>query len=161
MARVLVYTSPARGHLYPITPTLDELRRRGHHIALRTLSSQVETMRDRGFDAAPIAPAIEAIEHDDFRARTPQGALKRAVVLFAKRAGDESPTSSPRSPPRSRTCSWSTGRRGAGLRRPRRGAARGRPGCPTRCRFFHPRSRPSAPACPRRAGPPAGCATGP
>ena len=91
MARVLVYTTPARGHLYPITPTLDELRRRGHHVALRTLSSQVETMRDRGFDAAPIAPAIEAIEHDDFHARTPQGALKRAIVLFAKRAGHEVP----------------------------------------------------------------------
>ena len=30
MARYLAYTSPARGHLYPIVPTLRELRRRGH-----------------------------------------------------------------------------------------------------------------------------------
>ncbi len=91
MAKVLVYTSPARGHLYPITPTLDELRRRGHEIAVRTLASQVETMRDRGFEAAPISPAIDAIEHDDFRARTPQGAIKRAIVLFAQRAEHEVP----------------------------------------------------------------------
>ncbi len=91
MAKVLVYTSPARGHLYPITPTLDELRSRGHEVALRTLASQVETMRERGFEAAPLAPAIEAIEHDDFKARTPQGGIKRAVALFARRAEHEVP----------------------------------------------------------------------
>lgn len=91
MAKILVYTSPARGHLYPITPTLDELRRRGHDVVLRTLASQVETMRARGFDAAPISPAIEAIEHDDYQARTPLGALKRGIALFARRAEHEIP----------------------------------------------------------------------
>ena len=39
MARVLAYTSPARGHLFPVTPVLDELRGRGHDVALRTLAS--------------------------------------------------------------------------------------------------------------------------
>lgn len=91
MAKVLVYTSPARGHLYPITPTLDELRDRGHEVAVRTLASQVETMRDRGFRAEPISPAIEAIEHDDYLAHTPQGGIKRAVTLFGKRAEHEVP----------------------------------------------------------------------
>jgi MGT family glycosyltransferase len=89
MARVLAYTSPARGHLYPVTPILDELRRRGHEIALRTLASQVEPMRSRGFDAAPIDPAIERIEHDDYRARTPLGAQKRAMRVFGRRAEHE------------------------------------------------------------------------
>lgn len=32
MARYLTYTSPARGHLYPIVPTLLELHRRGHDV---------------------------------------------------------------------------------------------------------------------------------
>jgi MGT family glycosyltransferase len=91
MSKVLVYTSPARGHLYPITPTLDELRRRGHRVALRTLASQVELMRDRGFAAAPIAPALEQIEHDDYTARSPQGALKRGLAVFARRAAHEVP----------------------------------------------------------------------
>ena len=91
MAKVLVYTTPARGHLYPITPTLDELRRRGHRVALRTLASQVEGMRGRGFEAAPIAPEIEAMEHDDYRARSPQGALKRGMAMFGRRAGHEVP----------------------------------------------------------------------
>ena len=62
MARFLAYTSPARGHLYPIVGTLLELRRRGHEVAVRTLASEVPRMRELGFDAAPIAAAIEAVE---------------------------------------------------------------------------------------------------
>jgi MGT family glycosyltransferase len=86
MARVLAYTSPARGHLFPVTPILEELIGRGHQVALRTLASQVEVMRGRGFDAHAIDPGIERIEHDDFRARTPLGALKRSVRVFCRRA---------------------------------------------------------------------------
>ena len=55
MARILAYTTPGRGHLYPLTPILDELRRRGHQVALRTLAAEVAAMRARGFDAAPIS----------------------------------------------------------------------------------------------------------
>lgn len=89
MARILAYTTPARGHLFPVTPILDELRERGHEVALRTLASQVALMRDRGFDAAPIDPAIEQVEHDDYRARTPLGAQKRAMRTFCARAQHE------------------------------------------------------------------------
>jgi UDP:flavonoid glycosyltransferase YjiC (YdhE family) len=85
MARILAYTSPARGHLYPLTPILDELRMRGHAISLRTLASEVELMRGRGFDVEPLDPEVEA-GHDDYLARTPQGALKRALRTFARRA---------------------------------------------------------------------------
>jgi MGT family glycosyltransferase len=86
MARVLVYTSPARGHLFPVTPILDELAARGHDIAVRTLASQVELMRSRGFDAAPVDAAIVALDHDDYRARTPLGAQKRALRVLCRRA---------------------------------------------------------------------------
>jgi MGT family glycosyltransferase len=91
MARILAYTSPARGHLFPITPILDELRSRGHRIALRTLASQVERMRSLGFEAEPIDGVIEQICHDDYLARTPQGALKRALRTFALRAEHDGP----------------------------------------------------------------------
>jgi MGT family glycosyltransferase len=84
--KILAYTSPARGHLYPIVPILDELARRGHAIAVRTLASQVGLMAERGFDAAPIAPAIEAIEHDDYLGRTPPGRLKRGMATFGARS---------------------------------------------------------------------------
>lgn len=90
MARILAYTSPARGHLYPITAVLDELRKRGHQIALRTISSEVEPMRSRGFDVEALPPAVEE-GHDDYLARTPSGALKRALRTFAKRAEHDVP----------------------------------------------------------------------
>ena len=91
MARYLAYTSPARGHLYPLVPTLDALRERGHSVAVRTLASEVDLMRGRGFDAAPIAAAIERVEHDDWKARTPVGANKRALRTFLRRAEIEIP----------------------------------------------------------------------
>lgn len=55
-------------------------------MALRTLASQVETMEAMGFDAAPIDSAIEAIEHDDWKAGNPRGALERSVAVFCARA---------------------------------------------------------------------------
>jgi MGT family glycosyltransferase len=87
--RILAYTSPARGHLYPLVPILDELAGRGHEIAVRTLASEVELMAGRGFDAAPLAPAIEAIEHDDYRARTPPAKLRRGMATFGARSAHE------------------------------------------------------------------------
>jgi MGT family glycosyltransferase len=87
--KVLAYTSPARGHLYPLVPILDELARRGHAVAVRTLSSEVALMAERGFDAAPIAPAIEAIEHDDYHGRTAGAKLKRGMATFGARAEHE------------------------------------------------------------------------
>lgn len=92
MSRILAYTSPARGHLFPATPILDELRGRGHEISVRTLASQVPLMRQRrGFSAAPISPRIEAIEHDDWRVRDPRQALARNVKVFVERAEHDAP----------------------------------------------------------------------
>jgi MGT family glycosyltransferase len=68
-----------------LVPILDELSARGHHVAVRTLGSEVELMRARGFDCEPLGAAVEA-RHDDYQARTPQGALKRALRTFARRA---------------------------------------------------------------------------
>jgi MGT family glycosyltransferase len=86
MTRILAYTSPGTGHLFPVTPILDELAARGHQIALRTLAPYVDMMRGRGFDAAPIDPAITALELNDFQAHTPLGAQKRVVRTFCGRA---------------------------------------------------------------------------
>ena len=91
MARILAYTTPARGHLFPLTPILDELTRRGHEIALRTLASQVPLMQGRGFDTRPIDERVEAIEIDDWRAGNPQAALARAVRCFLDRAEYDGP----------------------------------------------------------------------
>jgi MGT family glycosyltransferase len=91
VSRILAYTSPARGHLYPIVPILLELRDRGHEIALRTLASQVGLMRELGFEASPISPLIEAIELNDYKGRSQAGKGGRALATFAARAKRELP----------------------------------------------------------------------
>lgn len=87
--KILAYTSPARGHLYPSVPILDELAGRGHDVAVRTLASEVELMAGRGFGAGPIAPEIEAIEHDDYLGKTPPARLKRGMATFGARSRHE------------------------------------------------------------------------
>lgn len=91
MARILAYTSPARGHLFPLTPILLELAGRGHEIALRTLSSEVERSRALGFEAAAIDPLIEQIQHDDYAAKSSRKAVSKAAEVFARRAELDAP----------------------------------------------------------------------
>ena len=89
MARLLAYTSPARGHLYPTVDTLRELHRRGHEIHVRTLSSEVPALRALGFEAQGLDPAIENTPLDTWRASTPQEGLALALATFGRRADIE------------------------------------------------------------------------
>lgn len=91
MAKFLVYTSPAKGHLYPLVPTLLELTRRGHQVAIRTLASEVEKMRGLGFSCEAMAPVIERREIDDWKASSPPAALLAACRTFAERGKYELP----------------------------------------------------------------------
>jgi UDP:flavonoid glycosyltransferase YjiC (YdhE family) len=91
MARFLAYTSPARGHLYPIVPTLLELRRRGHEVHVRTLASEVAALEALGLGAEPIDPVIEARRLDDWAASTPPERLANSLRTFAERAAHEVP----------------------------------------------------------------------
>lgn len=85
MARYLVYTSPARGHLYPVIGASLELKTRGHEVHVRTLSAEVEMVRSLGLNAAPIAAGVEARELDDWRGRNPLQALELAMKTFGDR----------------------------------------------------------------------------
>lgn len=89
--KVLAYTSPARGHLYPLVPILDELAGHGNTIAIRTLASQIPEVSERRFAAAPIAAEIEQLQHDDYLGRSPLAKLKRGMTVFGKRAEHEVP----------------------------------------------------------------------
>lgn len=91
MARILLYTSPAPGHIYPPTPTALELRNRGHQVSIRTGSDNVESLARLGFDAKPIDPRIEAVLVEDWKARTPIGANRKLVDLFDQWARYEIP----------------------------------------------------------------------
>ncbi|MRH27950.1 glycosyltransferase [Microbacterium sp. SYP-A9085] len=89
--KILAYTSPSRGHLFPLLPILIALRDRGHEVAVRTLAAGVDTARACRFTAAAIDPRIEAIEQDDYRAKTALGSVKRSTAVFVVRAGIEVP----------------------------------------------------------------------
>ncbi|WP_375498660.1 glycosyltransferase [uncultured Jatrophihabitans sp.] len=88
--KILGYTSPARGHLFPLIPILTELRDRGHLVSVRTLAGSVDVVRSLGLSAHAVDPRIEAIEHDDFTARSAVGAVKRSTATFVKRSEFES-----------------------------------------------------------------------
>jgi len=91
MSRVLAYTSPARGHLYPVTSILLELRSRGHDVVVRTLASEVPLMRSLGFGAEAIDPRIEAVELEDWRVRGAARQLAASVRGFCERAEFDAP----------------------------------------------------------------------
>ncbi len=91
MAKLLCYTSPGRGHLFPTVPVLLEMARRGHDVSLMTLSGEVARMTAAGLRTRPIDAAIEAVMHDDWGASSPTAALDRAVRVFVARAEHEIP----------------------------------------------------------------------
>jgi MGT family glycosyltransferase len=68
MARILVYTPPALGHVFPLVPGLLELQRRGHEIHIRTAPGAVDDLAAVGLNAAPVASQILDVEITDFRA---------------------------------------------------------------------------------------------
>jgi MGT family glycosyltransferase len=89
--KVLAYTSPARGHLYPVVPILLELRRRGHETTLLTLAAEAERMRALGIDTTAVSEAVERIEMDDYRGRSQPARGGRAMAVFAARAKHDAP----------------------------------------------------------------------
>jgi hypothetical protein len=84
--KILAYTSPARGHLFPVVPILCELRRRGHDVSCRTLVSHVDDLRALGIRAGAISAQVGAVAHDDWKAASPSEAQQRAMRTFARRA---------------------------------------------------------------------------
>jgi UDP:flavonoid glycosyltransferase YjiC (YdhE family) len=91
MATILAYTSPALGHLLPISALLAELAGRGHTIHVRTLSAGEVIGQRLGFITDAIDPRIEEIRHDDWTATNPRAALKLSVAVFGRRAVYEVP----------------------------------------------------------------------
>lgn len=91
MATVLAYTSPAIGHLYPMTPLLLELRRRGHDVHLRTIDSHIDRLLALGVKAEAIDPGIGALDANDWKATNPRDALVESVRTFSDRAVIDGP----------------------------------------------------------------------
>jgi len=86
MAVILAYSSPALGHLFPLSALLDELVRRGHDVHLRTVSAGVCIGRGLGVHTEPVDPRIEAISGRDWTARTALGVLEMTIDVLCRRA---------------------------------------------------------------------------
>jgi MGT family glycosyltransferase len=91
MAVVLAYVDAVPGRLYPLVPTLQELSRRGHRVAVRCGRADVERLRSVGLAAESLAPEIERFEPEDWRARTRFGALRSGLGQFGERARFQAP----------------------------------------------------------------------
>jgi MGT family glycosyltransferase len=91
MSRYLAYTNALLGHIYPTVPALAELRRRGHEVIVYTAGEAREPLSALGLEVHGVAPALEGIESDDWKARTPIGAMKRDAANLAQRAVHEIP----------------------------------------------------------------------
>lgn len=86
MSTVLIYTSPARGHLYPMMDVALALRAVGHRVVVQTLADERDQVLAAGLEHRPICPEIEALPLDDHTARTPIGQLRQTVARWAQRA---------------------------------------------------------------------------
>jgi MGT family glycosyltransferase len=89
--KVLLYTSPARGHLYPAVPIATELVRRGHDVALYSLVGELEPLAPLGIEGHAIDPTIEEIEIEDYRERSQLRAIRAVFKAFLKRSASEAP----------------------------------------------------------------------
>jgi len=89
--KVLAYTSPARGHLYPVVPIMAELARRGHSATLYSLAGELEQLAPLGIEGTAIDPAIEHIEIEDYRERSQLGAIRSVFRAFSGRSASEGP----------------------------------------------------------------------
>lgn len=86
MSTIYAFTTPARGHLYPLMPILLELRERGHRVKVWTLASELEALRRLGLEAEPIDPQIEALPVNDWEAKSQSQAAHNTFGRFLARA---------------------------------------------------------------------------
>src|SRR4051794_21454357 len=83
MARILAYTSPGAGHVFPLVGGLLELQRRGHTVHIRTAPGLLPTLAQAGLDGSAVDPPILGITAKDYLAPTgrapPMEGLKQII----------------------------------------------------------------------------------
>ena len=89
MNTVLIYTSPARGHLYPMMDVALELKERGHDVVVQTLAGEKERVEAEGLRHLAISPAIEALPLEDYHETNPVAQFRSAFSTWLSRAPHE------------------------------------------------------------------------
>ena len=103
MARILAYTTPATGHVYPLVPGLLALRERGHDVRLIGSAEHVDELRAAGLDARGGRPARGRGRHG-LRGRRARSPAPRPAGPARARRTSSARTSSARSPRSRPTC---------------------------------------------------------
>ena len=91
MARFLAYVSPAVGHVLPLVPGLLELQRRGHDVHVKTMPRLVDTLRDAGLDASPVAPDVCNVPVTDYLAEGDADRLRSGQINLMERGKYDGP----------------------------------------------------------------------
>lgn len=89
MPTVLIYTSPARGHLYPMMDVALALRAAGHEVVVQTLADERVQVEATGLRHRPIAAAVEAVANEDYRGANPLAQVRGAFAAWLARAPHE------------------------------------------------------------------------
>lgn len=89
MSTVLIYTSPARGHLYPIMDVAVSLHEAGHRTVVQTLADDRGPVEAAGPVHRPISPDIEALPLRDYRGGNPLAQLRATAATWLARAPHE------------------------------------------------------------------------
>lgn len=89
MSTVLIYTSPARGHLYPVVDVALALREVGHRVVVQTLADERERVVSAGLEHRAIAREIEVLRLDDYQGANAMRQVTRAFACWLARAPHE------------------------------------------------------------------------
>jgi MGT family glycosyltransferase len=76
VARLMAYTSPAAGHLFPMVPGLQALQARGHTVRVIGPAAYVERV---GLDAIALDPEVESFPVRDYEAKEGRDRLHRGL----------------------------------------------------------------------------------
>lgn len=89
MKTILIYTSPARGHLYPMMDIAIELKKRGDNVIIQTLAGEKEQVENEGIHHLSISSEIESLPLKDYKESTPVSQFRSAFNTWLKRAPHE------------------------------------------------------------------------
>ncbi|NBC65532.1 MAG: hypothetical protein GVY07_07770 [Bacteroidetes bacterium] len=86
MKTVLIYTSPALGHLYPMMDVAIELRNNGFDVIVQTLRNQKNCIEEENIQHVSISREIESLELQDYTKNNPISQIRSAFSCWLSRA---------------------------------------------------------------------------
>ncbi|PXX64280.1 MGT family glycosyltransferase [Nocardia tenerifensis] len=89
MTKILAFTSPAQGHLYPVAPVLAELVSRGHEVTVLTLPDSEQALAQFGLTVRALPPALARDTLHDWATTARIPALRAALRALIERIPEE------------------------------------------------------------------------